>query len=111
MSDTLGQATVGTETVNEGTTPQGETTHGKAYGEMGRSLLTPDEVMNLGRDRAIVLPPAGRPYQVWGVDYWTLLEQFRPYAETTMQVYYAAPLLIDPNPWRQQAQGQEQAAQ
>ena len=111
VSDTLGQATVGTETVNEGTTPQGETTHGKAYGEMGRSLLTPDEVMNLGRDRAIVLPPAGRPYQVWGVDYWTLLEQFRPYAETTMQVYYAAPLLIDPNPWRQQAQGQEQAAQ
>lgn len=111
VSDTLGQATVGTETVNEGTTPQGETTHGKAYGEMGRALLTPDEVMQLGRDRAIVLPPTGRPFQVWGVDYWTLLEQFQPYADTSMRAYYEQPLVIDPNPYRQGAEGQEQAAQ
>ncbi|MFN3859634.1 MAG: type IV secretory system conjugative DNA transfer family protein [Caulobacter sp.] len=110
VSDTLGQRTVGTATVNEGQTGQGEATSGKAYGEMGRSLLTPDEVMQLGRDRAIVLPPAGRPFQIWGVDYWTIRDEFLPYREGAMQLYYSHPLVIDPNPYRQGADGQEQAA-
>lgn len=105
VSDTLGQATVGTETVNEGTTPQGETTHGKAYGEMGRALLTPDEVMQLGRNKAIVLPPAGRPFLAWGVDYWAIRDEFLPYADTSMRTYYEQPLMIDPNPYRQSAEG------
>lgn len=110
VSDTLGQATVGTETVNEGTTPQGETTHGKAYGEMGRALLTPDEVMQLGRNKAIVLPPAGRPFLAWGVDYWAIRDEFLLYADSAMRVYYEQPLVIDLNPYRQGADGQEQAA-
>ncbi len=110
VSDTLGQRTVGTATVNEGQTGQGEATSGKAYGEMGRSLLTPDEMMQLGRDKAIVLPPAGRPFQVWGVGYWAIRDEFLPYREGAMQLYYSHPLVIDPNPYRQGADGQEQAA-
>lgn len=110
VSDTLGQRTVGTATVNEGVSGQGEATSGKAYGEMGRSLLTPDEVMQLGRDKAIVLPPAGRPFQVWGVGYWAIRDEFLPYREGAMQLYYSHPLVIDPNPYRQGADGQEQAA-
>lgn len=110
VSDTLGQRTVGTATVNEGQTGQGEATSGKAYGEMGRSLLTPDEVMQLGRDKAIVLPPAGRPFQVWGVGYWAIRDEFLPYREGAMQLYYSHPLVIDPNPYRHGADGQEQAA-
>lgn len=104
VSDTLGQQTVGTETINEGVSGQGDATHGKAYGEMGRPLLTPDEVMQLGRDRAIVLPPAGRPYQAWGVDYWVILDEFQPYREGGMRAYYEQPLVIDPNPYRQEDQ-------
>ncbi|MBK8374963.1 MAG: type IV secretory system conjugative DNA transfer family protein [Sphingomonadales bacterium] len=100
VSDTLGQATVGTTTVNEGAGPGGETS-GKAYGEMGRSLLTPDEVMQLGRDKAIVLPPVGRPFLVWGLDYWRIRDEFLPFRETAMQCYYAHPLVIDPNPYAQ----------
>lgn len=103
VSETLGIATVGTETINEGTNPGGAS-HGKAYGEMGRALLTPDEVMQLGRDKAIVLPPAGRPFQVWGVDYWTILDEFLPYRDGAMQVYYTQPLVIDPNPYRRKTQ-------
>lgn len=110
VSDTLGQRTVGTATVNEGQTGQGEPTSGKAYGEMGRSLLTPDEVMQLGQDKAIVLPPTGRPFQVWGVGYWAIRDEFLPYREGAMQLYYSHPLVIDPNPYRQGAEGQEQAA-
>lgn len=110
VSDTLGQRTVGTATVNEGQTGQGEATSGKAYGEMGRSLITPDEVMQLGRDKAIVLPPAGRPFQVWGVGYWAIRDEFLPYREGAMQLYYSHPLVIDPNPYRQGAEEQEQDA-
>lgn len=110
LSDTLGQATVGTETINEGQTGQGDPTHGKAYGEMGRALLTPDEVMQLGRNKAIVLQPAGRPFMAWGVDYWTIRDEFLPYADTSMRVYYEQPLVIDPNPYRQGEDEREHAA-
>ena len=111
VSDTLGQRTVGTATVNEGQTGQGDPTSGKAYGEMGRSLLTPDEVMQLGREKAIVLPPSGRPFMVWGVDYRAIRDEFLPYRESGMRVYYEQPLVIDPNPYHGQgAAGQEQAA-
>lgn len=104
VSDTLGQRTVGTVNVNEGTTGQGDATSGKAYGEMGRALLTPDEVMQLGRERAIVLPPTGRPFQTWGIDYTAILDEFTTYRETAMQAFYAGPLIIDPNPYYQPAQ-------
>lgn len=104
VSDTLGQRTVGTVNVNEGTTGQGDATSGRAYGEMGRALLTPDEVMQLGRERAIVLPPTGRPFQTWGIDYDDILAEFTAYRETSMQAFYAGPLIIDPNPYYQPAQ-------
>jgi type IV secretory pathway TraG/TraD family ATPase VirD4 len=110
ISDTLGQATVGTTTVNEGAGPGGETS-GKAYGEMGRALLTPDEVMQLGRDKAIVLPPIGRPFLVWGLDYWRIRDEFLPFRETAMQCYYAHPLVIDPNPYAQASNEPDYSAQ
>ena len=70
---------------------------------MGRPLLTPDEVMQLGREKAIVLPPVGRPFQTWRVDYRNIRDEFLLYRETTMQVYYAQPLVVDPNPYAQTA--------
>lgn len=89
--------------MNEGQTGQGEPTSGKAYGEMGRALLTPDEVMQLGREKAIVLPPAGRPFHCRGVGYWAIRDEFLPYREGAMQLYYSHPLVIDPNPYMQGA--------
>lgn len=101
VSETLGNATIATETTNEGTSASGATS-GKTYGEMGRPLLTPDEVMNLGRERAIVLPPVGRPVLVWGIDYWHICREFERHRDRDMRAYYAQPLVIDPNPYRQQ---------
>lgn len=110
VSDTLGNRTIGTKTMNEGTSGQGEATSGTAYGEMGRPLLTPDEVMQLGREKAIVLPPVGRPFQTWRVDYRNIRYEFLLYRETTMQVYYAQPLVVDPNPYAQTATDEQGTA-
>lgn len=100
VSDTLGHRTIGTQTVNEGTTGQGDATSGRTYGEMGRALLTPDEVMNkIPRSKAIVLPNEGRPFQVWRVDYRDILVEFLPYRENAMRCYYGPPIIFDRNPY------------
>ena len=100
VSDTLGHRTIGTQTVNEGTTGQGDATSGRTYGEMGRALLTPDEVMNkIPRSKAIVLPNEGRPFQVWRVDYRDILVEFLPYRENVMRCYYEPPIIFDRNPY------------
>lgn len=100
LSETLGQRTIATTTTSQGSSASGETS-GTTYGEMGRSLLTPDEVMNLHRSKAIVLPPEGRPILVRPVDHWDFPREFQLFAEGSMQAFLKYPPLTDPNPYYQ----------
>src|SRR5262249_10570867 len=63
LSKTLGKKTVRTTSESagmSGSTASSSTSHA----ETGRDLLTPDEVLNLGRDAAILLAPNSRPHYV-----------------------------------------------
>ena len=67
LSDTLGKMTVQTIGRGEshGDNPGGATAGESVnYGETGRSLLNPDEVLTLGKDTAIVLHPESKPHYV-----------------------------------------------
>lgn len=109
LSETLGKTTVRTvgqsEGENEG--PGGASkSAGKSYGETGRLLLAPDEVLTLGRDVAIVLNPEGHPLYVHPVDYWQLKQAFRHFADQTLRF---SSLAFDENPYH--AAGQKKAGQ
>ncbi|MCF8709748.1 type IV secretory system conjugative DNA transfer family protein [Rhizorhapis sp. SPR117] len=102
LSDTLGKQTVRTvgrgENQNEGPggAGKGESVN---YGETGRPLLMPDEVLSLGRDVAIVLNPEGRPHYVRPVDYWQIPQAFASLAATYPKLYWEPPLAWDDNPY------------
>lgn len=102
LSDTLGKQTVRTigrgESENEGPggAGKGESVN---YGETGRPLLMPDEVLSLGRDVAIVLNPEGRPHYLRPVDYWQIPEAFASLAATYAKLYWEPPLGWDDNPY------------
>jgi type IV secretory pathway TraG/TraD family ATPase VirD4 len=102
LSDTLGKQTVRTigrgENQNEGPggAGKGESVN---YGETGRPLLMPDEVLSLGRDVAIVLNPEGRPHYLRPVDYWQIPEAFASLAATYPMLYWQPPLAYDDNPY------------
>jgi type IV secretory pathway TraG/TraD family ATPase VirD4 len=102
LSDTLGKATVRTvgkgESQNEGPggAGKGESVN---YGETGRPLLMPDEVLSLGREVAIVLNPEGRPHYLRPVDYWLIPDAFASLAATYRKLYWQPPLAWDENPY------------
>jgi type IV secretion system protein VirD4 len=102
LSDTLGKQTVRTigrgESQNEGPggAGKGESVN---YGETGRPLLMPDEVLSLGRDVAIVLNPEGRPHYLRPVDYWQIPKAFASLAATYPMLYWEPPLGWDDNPY------------
>lgn len=98
LSDTLGKKTVKTKGI-------GKAADGKEsenFGETGRPLLMPDEVMNLGRDVALVTNPEGRPFYLRPVDYWQLSDAFsfmrKNYPDKLGEVFMH--LTYDPNPYR-----------
>ncbi len=105
VSESIGDKTVSTMTQgeNSGTTPQGGTTSGTStnYGETGRRLLKPEEVLTLGRDVAIVLPVTGQPLYLVPVDYWNLDNAFGTYAKRYPKLFSEPPLQYDPNPYFQ----------
>lgn len=107
LSDTLGKQTVRTigrgESQNQG--PGGRTGQGESvnYGETGRPLLMPDEVLNLGRDVAIVVNPLDRPHYLRPVDYWNLPAAFDSLKEKYAFLYWTPPLAFDPNPYHRKA--------
>jgi type IV secretory pathway TraG/TraD family ATPase VirD4 len=102
LSESLGKATVRTvgKSLSSGQT-QGGGTEGESttYGEMGRELLTPDEVLNLGREVAILLNPRGAPFYLRPVDYRNLTETFAHLKEEYPQFYWDPPLEYDENPY------------
>jgi type IV secretory pathway TraG/TraD family ATPase VirD4 len=109
LSDTLGKTTVRTVGQSEGENqgPGGASkSEGKSYGETGRLLLAPDEVLTLGRDVAIVLNPEGHPLYVHPVDYWQLKDAFRHLAGRTLRF---TTLRFDENPYH--AAGKKKAGQ
>ena len=81
---------------NPGQTEQGE---GTQFGEVGRPLLMPDEVLNLGRETAILLHPNSAPHYLRPVDYWNLTTTFEPFKNEYPHLYWQPPLSPDPNPY------------
>lgn len=69
VSKALGQMTVRTvsETVSSA---NGHTSRSASYGEMGRALFLPDELLSMGSQVAFAFQPKGRPYYVKPLDYW-----------------------------------------
>jgi type IV secretion system protein VirD4 len=101
LSEVLGKKTVGTTSRSEShnlssrSTSDGSST---THGETGRSLLNPDEIMNLGSDVAIVTHPHGRPHFLRTVDYWELKKAFGYLRKRYPALLWEPPLKYDPNP-------------
>jgi type IV secretion system protein VirD4 len=106
LSDTLGKKTV--RTVSMSATLGGSRSgHGASssssqtvsQSETGRSLLNPDEVLNLGRNVAIGIQPNGNPHYLTPVDYWNLGEAFAALRKKHPTLYWEPPVLYDENPY------------
>jgi type IV secretory pathway TraG/TraD family ATPase VirD4 len=68
LSKALGKKTVRTTSTSQSKAAPGAgttATETESRGETGRDLLTPDEVLNLGRDVAILLAPETRPHYTY----------------------------------------------
>ena len=102
LSESLGKKTVATtgHSKSTGLSPTGQTEgESTTEGETGRNLLNPDEILNLGRDVAIVLNPLVKPQYVRPVDYWNLAEYFPAFRENHPRMFWKPPLKYDPNPY------------
>jgi len=95
LSKTLGKATVGTQSQSIQQGGQSSQT----FGETGRFLLNPDEVITLGRETAILLNPQGKPHYLRPVDYWTLPEAFASLKDVMPFLYWDPPMTYDANPY------------
>jgi type IV secretion system protein VirD4 len=105
LSKTLGNKTVRTTNRGEnkgssfssGPNAHSSTSEGDniSYGETGRALLMPEEVLNLGSETAILLAPNSRPHYLRPVDYWKLQEAFSMFRASYPQLYW--PLYYDRN--------------
>jgi type IV secretion system protein VirD4 len=101
LSETLGKKTVETLTKSESQgSSKGGQTEGTSttLGETGRALLTPDEIMLLGRDTAILLNPDTRPHYLHPVDYWKLTQAYQHLSNSYPNLYWQPALTYDQNP-------------
>jgi type IV secretion system protein VirD4 len=57
----------------------------------------PDEVLNLGRDTAILLAPNSLPHYLRTVDYWDFPDAFSMFQKARPDLFW--PLKFDPNPY------------
>lgn len=107
LSRAIGQMTV--ETVSR-TLSAGQGGEGRTFGETGRALLFPDEIMALGTRIAFAFNPTERPHYLIPVDYWQLENHVRPHA-----VAHGIPIpdltAFDHNPYRPQSDRQDRAGQ
>jgi type IV secretion system protein VirD4 len=93
VSKMLGTMTQPTESQNIG--PNGSS---MAYGETARPLRTPDEIMAMGKNFAMVFRPGDRPYAIAPCDYWNLKQAFGRLLKTKPD--YPMPNFdaVDPSP-------------
>lgn len=99
VSKTLGRKTVRTTGSSESHNPTvigSGASVGTSSSETGRDLLTPDEVMNLGRDVAILLAPNSRPHYLRTVDYWALPTAFARHQAAHEEWYWNPPVAFYP---------------
>ena len=102
LSETLGKKTVQTigKTDSQGSNKGGETEGSSTtYGETGRALLTPDEIMLLGKNTAILLNPDTRPHYLHPVDYWNLKQAYQHLENSRHKTYWNPGLSYDRNPY------------
>ena len=102
LSDTLGKATVGTSSSSESfSSGSSSSSHSSSasHGETARSLLNPDEILNLGKDVAIAIQPDGHPHLLRPVDYWNLPKAFAGLREKHPALYWDPALAYDENPY------------
>jgi type IV secretion system protein VirD4 len=105
LSDTLGKATVRTTSTSTSTSKSGPSNRSTSesdttsHSETGRSLLNPDEVLNLGRDVAITIQPKGHPHYLRPVDYWDLTKAFVALRQNHPTLYWQPPIAYDENPY------------
>src|ERR1700687_4442720 len=102
LSDVLGKKTVVTTSTSHSTssgTRSSSDSDSKTQGETGRNLLNPDEILNLGRDVAILVQPKGRPHYLRPVDYWNLPKAFARLRKEHPSLYWEPPLRYDKNPY------------
>jgi len=102
LSDSLGKATVRTTSTSRSSSSSGQggsSSSTVSHSETGRSLLNPDEVLNLGRDVAIAIQPNGHPHYLRPVDYWNLTKAFVALQQKHPALYWQPPLAFDENPY------------
>ncbi len=104
LSKYLGKQTIRIENTGKNkSTSTGDKSHSRTEGEnvskseTGRDLLTPDEILNLGSNTAILLAPGSHPHYLATVEYWKLPETFSSHREVAPALYW--PLFFDPNPY------------
>ncbi|HEV2521693.1 MAG TPA: type IV secretory system conjugative DNA transfer family protein [Candidatus Acidoferrales bacterium] len=106
LSEVLGKKTVVTETTSDSTSSGSKSSsdsHSTSHGETGRSLLNPDEILNLGRDVAILIQPKihrkDHPHYLRPIDYWDLPRAFENLRKKHPSLYWEPPLRYDNNPY------------
>jgi len=104
LSKSLGKETVRVKNRGENKgSSVGDKSHSRSegesvsYSETGRELMTVDEILNLGKDRAILMGPYIHPHYLIPVDYWQLQDAFETIREKYPTLYW--PLYYDRNPY------------
>lgn len=102
LSETLGKKTVRTvsTSTSQGATQAGQTEGSSTtHAETGRDLLTPDEILHLGKNTAILLNPDTRPHYLHPIDYWKLQQAYQHLRNSDPHLYWNPPLSYDQNPY------------
>lgn len=104
LSKTLGKKTVETTSTSDSESASttlgkgGSTSKSESKSLTGRPLLMPDEILNLGRDVAILIAPGERPHYLRPVDYWNLTTAFQSLRQKYPSIYWNPPLKWGQNP-------------
>ncbi|HEV2349284.1 MAG TPA: type IV secretory system conjugative DNA transfer family protein [Terriglobia bacterium] len=98
LSKTLGKKTVETTSTSDSSSSHGGSSS-TSHGETARNLLNADEILNLGKDVAIVIQPKDHPHYVRPVDYWALPKAFGYLRQGHPSLYWEPPFIYDENPY------------
>ena len=102
LSESLGEKTVLSKSRSYSSSQSsggGSSGQSTSYNEMARLLLTPDEILNLGKGAAILLNPHGSPHYLRPVDYWRLGTTYSYLKDEYPHFYWDPPVKYDDNPY------------